>query len=159
MVAGAARIKVTFQVDADGLLNVQAEEETTGAKSGIEVKPSYGLTDNQIEGMIRESMDNAKEDMEARKLREQLVEADRTLEAIDSAMASDADELLNADEIQTLLTARSTLVEAKESAENAETVKAAIKHMEHTADFYVARRMNKNVNEAMAGHSVNEFEK
>lgn len=158
MVAGAARIKVTFQVDADGLLNVQAEEETTGAKSGIEVKPSYGLTDKQIEGMIRESMDNAKEDMEARKLREQLVEADRTLEAIDSAMASDAEELLSDEEVQSLLTARSQLIATKESAENAEAVKSAIKHMEHTADFYVARRMNKNVNEAMAGHNVNEFE-
>ena len=158
MVAGAARIKVTFQVDADGLLNVQAEEQTTGAKSGIEVKPSYGLTDTQIEGMIRESMDNAKEDMEARKLREQLVEADRTLEAIDSAMASDAEELLSDDEAQTLLTARSQLIAAKQAAESAEAVKAAIKHMEHTADFYVARRMNKNVNKAMAGHSVDEFE-
>ena len=158
MVAGAARIKVTFQVDADGLLNVQAEEETTGAKSGVEVKPSYGLTDNQIEGMIRESMDNAKQDMEARKLREQLVEADRTLEAIDSAMASDGDELLSEAESQTLLTARSQLIATKQTAESAEAVKAAIKHMEHTADFYVARRMNKNVNEAMAGHSVDEFE-
>jgi len=158
MVAGAARIKVTFQVDADGLLNVQAEEQTTGAKSGIEVKPSYGLTDTQIEDMIRDSMDNAKEDMEARKLREQLVEADRTLEAIDSAMASDADELLNDDEVQTLQTARSQLIAAKQHAESAEAVKAAIKHMEHTADFYVARRMNKNVNEAMAGHSVDEFQ-
>lgn len=157
MVAGAARIKVTFQVDADGLLNVQAEEQTTGAKSGVEVKPSYGLTDSQIEGMIRDSMDNAKDDMEARKLREQLVEADRTLEAIDSAMASDADELLSEEETKTLLTARSQLVAAKQNAESAEAVKAAIKHMEHTADFYVARRMNKNVNEAMAGHSVEEF--
>lgn len=158
MVAGAARIKVTFQVDADGLLNVQAEEQTTGAKSGVEVKPSYGLTDTQIEGMIRDSMDNAKEDMEARKLREQLVEADRTLEAIDSAMASDADELLNEDEVKTLLTARSQLIAAKQTAESADAVKTAIKHMEHEADFYVARRMNKNVNEAMSGHSVNDFQ-
>ena len=145
-------------MDADGLLNVHAEEQTSGAKSGIEVKPSYGLTDNQIEGMIRASMDNAKQDMEARKLREQLVEADRTLEAIDSAMASDADELLNEEEVQTLLMARSQLIAAKQTAESADAVKAAIKHMEHEADFYVARRMNKNVNEAMAGHSVNEFQ-
>ncbi|MEH6457025.1 MAG: Fe-S protein assembly chaperone HscA [Cocleimonas sp.] len=159
MVAGAARIKVTFQVDADGLLNVQAEEQTTGSKSGIEVKPSYGLTDNQIEGMIRASMDNAKQDMEARKLREQLVEADRTLEALDSAMASDGDKFLSEDETQILLTARSQLIAAKQAAESAQAVKAAIKHMEHTADFYVARRMNDNVNTAMAGHSVDEFSK
>ena len=159
MVAGAARIKVTFQVDADGLLNVEAEEQTTGSKSGIEVKPSYGLTDNQIEGMIRASMDNAKQDMEARKLREQLVEADRTLEALDSAMASDGEKFLSDDETQTLLTARSQLIAAKQTAESAEIVKSAIKYMEHTADFYVARRMNDNVNTAMAGHSVDEFSK
>lgn len=159
MVAGAARIKVTFQVDADGLLNVQAEERTTGLKSGIEVKPSYGLTDKQIETMIRDSMDNAKDDMQARKLREQLVEADRTLEALDSAMASDADKFLSASERQILLSARSQLIAAKQSADSAELVKDAIKHMEHSADFYVARRMNDNVNAAMAGHSVDEFSK
>jgi molecular chaperone HscA len=122
MVAGAARIKVTFQVDADGLLNVQAEEETTGAKSNIEVKPSYGLTDSEIETMIIDSMDNAKADMEARKLREQKVEADRTLEALDSAMASDAETMLNADEIKTLLVAREELQQAKDKSDLAEDV-------------------------------------
>lgn len=159
MVAGAARIKVTFQVDADGLLNVQAEEQTTGAKAGVEVKPSYGLSDKQIETMIIDSMTNAKADLEARKLREQLVEADRTIEAIDSAMASDSDKLLNADEIKTLLAARTQLVDAKQAAKDAESVKAAIKNMEKVADFYVARRMNENVNIAMKGHSVDEFSK
>lgn len=159
MVAGAARIKVTFQVDADGLLNVHAEEQTTGAKAGVEVKPSYGLTDTEIEGMIRDSMDNAQADMEARKLREQLVEADRTLEALDSAMESDADKMLNEEEVKTLLAARSKLLEAKHTSKDADTVKAAIKNMEKVAEFYVARRMDDNVKKAMAGHSVDEFNK
>ena len=157
MVAGAARIKVTFQVDADGLLNVEAEEETTGVKSSVDVKPSYGLTDTEIESMIRASMDNAKVDMEARRLREQKVEADRTLEALDSAMKSDADKMLNDKEIKQLLTARSELLKIKESSNDTEEVKAAIKHMEKVAEFYVARRMDDNVKTAMAGHKVSDF--
>ncbi len=157
MVAGAARIKVTFQVDADGLLNVEAVEETTGAKSNIDVKPSYGLSDNEIEGMIRDSMDNAKADMETRRLREQRVEADRTLEALDSAMKSDADEMLNADEVKQLLTAREELQRVKDSSEESEEVKAAIKNMEKVAEFYVARRMNDNVKTAMQGQNVSDF--
>jgi molecular chaperone HscA len=157
MVAGAARIKVTFQVDADGLLNVEAEEETTGVKSSVDVKPSYGLTESEIEGMIRASMDNAKVDMEARRLREQKVEADRTLEALDSAMKSDADTMLNDKEIKLLLVARTELLKIKESSNDTEEVKAAIKHMEKVAEFYVARRMDDNVKTAMAGHKVSDF--
>ncbi len=157
MVAGAARIKVTFQVDADGLLNVHAEEETTGAKAGVEVKPSYGLTDTEIESMLRDSMDNAQADKEARSLREQLVDADRTLEALDSAMAADADKMLNDEEKKILLAARSQLMEAKHTSKDAETVKAAIKNMEKVAEFYVARRMDDNVKKAMAGHNIDEF--
>ena len=157
MVAGAARIKVTFQVDADGLLNVEAEEETTGAKSNVEVKPSYGLSDNEIEGMIRDSMDNAQADMEARRLREQKVEADRTLEALDSAMKSDADTMLNDDEIKTLLEARDQLQNIKDTSEDSAEVKSAIKNMEKVAEFYVARRMDDNVKTAMQGQSVSDF--
>ncbi len=158
MVAGAARIKVTFKVDADGLLTVEAEEETTGAKAGVEVKPSYGLTDSEIEDMIRDSMANAKVDMEARKLREQKVEAERTLEALDSAMAADADTMLNQEEIKRLLEAREHLQTIKDNSDNVEDVKAAIKNMEKVAEFYVARRMDDNVKTAMAGHRVDEFD-
>ena len=157
MVAGAARIKVTFQVDADGLLNVHAEEQTTGAKAGVEVKPSYGLSDSQIESMIIDSMANAKADLDARKLREQRVEAERTLEALDSAMTADADKMLNAEEIKTLLAARQQLQNTKDNSESADEIKSAIKNMEKVADFYVARRMNENVNTVMKGHSVDEF--
>ena len=159
MVAGAARIKVTFQVDADGLLNVHAEEETTGVKAGVEVKPSYGLTDTEIEGMIRDSMENAQADMEARRLREQKVEADRTLEALDSAMKADAETMLNDQEIKTLLNAREQLQSIKDSSDDSDEVKAAIKNMEKVAEFYVARRMDDNVKTAMAGYNVDEFSK
>jgi len=158
MVAGAARIKVTFKVDADGLLTVEAEEETTGSKAGVEVKPSYGLTDSEIEGMIRDSMENAQADMEARKLREQQVEADRTIEALDSAMASDADRILNQEEIKTLLAARDELITTKAQTDDAQVLKEAIEKMEKAAEFYVARRMDDNVKTAMAGHKIDEFE-
>jgi len=157
MVAGAARIKVTFQVDADGLLNVHAEEETTGVASGVEVKPSYGLTDTEIEAMIRDSMDNAQADMEARQLREQKVEADRTLEALDAAMASDADKMLSKDEVKTLLDARQQLEQARNSSDEVDDVKTAIKNMEKVAEFYVARRMDDNVKKAMQGQNVSDF--
>ncbi|MCK5916865.1 MAG: Fe-S protein assembly chaperone HscA [Cocleimonas sp.] len=156
MVAGAARIKVTFQVDADGLLNVSAEEQTTGAKAKIEVKPSYGLSDLEIETMITDSMTNAKADMEARKLREQQVEADRTLEALDSAMASDGDALLSDDEKKTLLDVRTVLLAEKESG-TTEAIETAIKAMESAAAFYVARRMDGNIRTAMAGQDINKF--
>jgi molecular chaperone HscA len=156
MVAGAARIKVTFQVDADGLLNVSAEEQLTGVKTTIEVKPSYGLSDAEIETMITDSMHNAKRDMEMRKLREQQVDADRTLEALDSAMATDGDVLLSEDEKNTLLIARTALVTAKES-ETTVTIEAAIKALEASAEFYVARRMDGNIRTAMAGQNINKF--
>lgn len=158
MTAGAARIKVTFQVDADGLLNVSAEEESTGTKSTIEIKPSYGLTDNEIEGMIRDSMDNAREDMLARSLREQQVEADRVMEALDSAIQKDGEALLTEDEKQRLLEARADLYSARVGSD-ADAIKAAMKRMEKTAEFYVERRMNSSIKDAMAGHSVDEFSK
>jgi molecular chaperone HscA len=157
MVAGAARIKVTFQVDADGLLSVFAEEESTGVKAAVEVKPSYGLSDNEIESMIRASMDNAKHDVEMRRLREQQVEADRSMQALDAAMASDADRLLNEQEKQQLLAAREDLQVARDS-DDAEVVKAAIKSLEKAAEFYVARRMDNNIQAAMSGHNITEFE-
>ncbi len=158
MVAGAARIKVTFQVDADGLLNVTAQEETTGVVAGVDVKPSYGLSDSEIESMLRDSMANAREDMEARRLREQLVEADRVLEALDSALQADGDVLLTADEREALLVQRTDLFAARHDANSDHAaITAAIKAMEKAAEFYVARRMNESVRAAMAGHSVDEF--
>ena len=157
MVAGAARIKVTFQVDADGLLNVSAEEATTGTKASIEIKPSYGLTDTEIETMLKDSFEYAKDDMEARRLREQQVEADRSLEALDSAMQSDGAELLTGEERERLIVARESLAGVRATAENSEVIRSAIKAMEKAAEFYVERRMNSSVRDAMAGHSVDDF--
>ena len=157
MVAGAARIRVTFQVDADGLLSVSAEETTTGTKSSIEIKPSYGLTDTEIESMLKDSITHAKEDMALRSLREQQVEADRSLEALDAALQSDGDKLLSEDERKQLIEAREKLATVRASSEDSEEIKAAIKALEKAAEFYVERRMNSSVKDAMAGHSVDEF--
>lgn len=156
MVAGAARIRVTFQVDADGLLSVSAREESTGVSAQIEVKPSYGLSDHEIETMLRDSMQYARVDMEARRLREQQVDADRVLEALDSALQADGEQLLTPAEYQQLLMKRAELVTARAS-EQVEAIHQAIQALEQAAEAYVARRMNASVRAAMAGHKLDEF--
>ena len=155
-VAGAARIRVTFQVDADGLLIVSAREENSGVEASIDVKPSYGLADSEIESMLRDSIDHAEDDMHARSLREQQVEAKRVLEALDSALAVDADELLSADEKNQILSARQQLDEIKTHSD-IEQIKQAIKTLEAKCEDYVARRMNSNIKTAMQGHSIDEY--
>jgi len=157
MVAGAARIRVTYQVDADGLLSVTAKEETSGVESNVTVKPSYGLSDNEIEGMLRDSMDHAKDDLEARKLREEQVEADRVIEAIDAALLADGDRLLSADERAQIDQSRQKLIETRQSVDKAEHIKQAVKDLEKTCEAYIARRMNQSIHDAMAGHSIEEF--
>jgi len=157
MVAGAARIRVTFQVDADGLLQVTAQEQTSGIEAGVEVKPSYGLTDTEIETMLRESMAHAQDDMELRKLREQQVEADRTLEAIRAALATDGEEFLDAEERRSIDTAIDRLAAARDG-DDAQAIGVAIKQLEKTCEAYVERRMNANIRRAMSGHSVDEFD-
>lgn len=156
MVAGAARIRVTFQVDADGLLSVSAQELTSGAKAHIEVKPSYGLSDDEIATMLQDSMANAHEDLAARRLREQQVEAERVLEAIDSALKQDGAELLSSEEQALILAAREQLASVRQSHEPP-LIETAIKQLEQTAAFYVERRMNHSIRAAMAGHAVDEF--
>ncbi|MGV6818115.1 MAG: Fe-S protein assembly chaperone HscA [Thiotrichales bacterium] len=156
MVAGAARIQVTYQVDADGLLQVTAQEETSGVQARVEIKPSYGLSDSEIETMLKDSMTHAREDMDARNLREQQVEADRTIEALDAALASDADALLSSEERNAIDDARAALVEARNSGD-INTIKSAIEHLEKTAEAYVARRMDQGVRNLMAGQTVDEF--
>ncbi|MEB4591376.1 Fe-S protein assembly chaperone HscA [Candidatus Thiothrix sp. Deng01] len=156
MVAGAARIRVTFQVDADGLLNVTAQEQTTGVSAGVEVKPSYGLSDNEIETMLRDSMLHAREDMEARRLREQQVEADRSMEALDAALASDGDVLLEDTERAALLAARAKLAGLRQGMDW-RAIEGGIKALEKAAEPYVERRMNASIRAAMAGHRVDEF--
>ncbi len=157
MVAGAARIRVTFQVDADGLLNVTAEEKTQGVTSSIEVKPSYGLGDSEIESMLRDSMEFAAADKDARRLREEQVDADRVLEALQAALATDGDRLLDAQERSVIDAAAEKLSELR-SGTDYQAIKQAIKAVEKASSGYVERRMNSSIRDAMAGHSVDEFE-
>ena len=156
MVAGAARIRVTFQVDADGLLNVTAEEKMTGATSSIVVKPSYGLSDTEIERMLGDSLSHAREDMELRRLREEQVEADRVLEALRAALAEDGDRILSAEEREVIEAAARELAAARDGADY-RAIKAAIGAVEQASGEYVARRMNESIRKAMAGHRVDEF--
>ncbi|MBA1331658.1 chaperone protein HscA, partial [Candidatus Endoriftia persephone str. Guaymas] len=157
MVAGAARIRVTFSVDADGLLSVMAVEQSSGVQAQIEVKPSYGLTDNEIESMLRASIDHADDDKQARALREQQVEADRVIEALEAALAADGERLLDSDERATIDAALQQLRDLSRADSLAE-IKQAISALEKACGFYVERRMNQSIQQAMAGHSVNEFE-
>ena len=155
-VAGAARIRVTFQVDADGLLIVSAREENSGTEASIDVKPSYGLSDAEVETMLRESIEHAEDDMHLRSLREQQVEAERVLEALDAALAVDGDQLLSAQEKDKILVARQDLLDMK-SGSDKERIKQLIKELEVTCEDYVARRMNSNIKGAMQGHSIEEY--
>jgi molecular chaperone HscA len=156
MVAGAARIKVTFQVDADGLLNVTAEEQTQGVSSSIEVKPSYGLNDSEIESMLRESMTSAAADRDARRLREEQVEAERVLEALHSALAADGDDLLDEAERNAIDDAAKRLEESRRG-DDYRAIKRAIEAVEKASSTYVERRMNSSIRKAMAGHKLDEF--
>jgi len=156
MVAGAARIRVSFQVDADGLLEVSAEELTSGVRAEIQVKPSYGLADDEIANMLRDSMEKADEDMLMRRLREEQVEGARVLEAIDSAMAEDGDALLSAQEKHVILDLRAQLDSAR-TGDDVAAIKQAIEALEKGSAEYVARRMNMSVKKAMAGKNVDEI--
>ena len=158
MVAGAARIRVTFSVDADGLLQVEAEEQSQGVKASVEVKPSYGLSDDEIMTMLKASIDHAGDDMQARRLAEQKVEAARVIEALTAALASDADELLNKEERAVVDQHLNALKQVAENSTDAESIKDAIKGLESHCEFYVERRMNSGIRKAMAGHKVDEFE-
>lgn len=155
MVAGAARIRVTFQVDADGLLSVMAHEQTSDVESSVQVKPSYGLSDGEIEQMLRDSMEHAREDVAARTLREVLVEAERILEAIDAALAEDG-QLLNAEERSKVDEATNHLREVL-VAEDHRNIKAAIDALNKASTEFAARRMNSSIQVAMTGHKVEEF--
>ncbi|WP_038320040.1 Fe-S protein assembly chaperone HscA [Kingella kingae] len=152
MVAGAARIRVTFQVDADGLLSVSAREQTTGVQAQIEVKPSYGLDDDTITQMLRDSMSNAKDDAAARARAEAKVEAESLIDAIQAALELDSD-LLSEDELNKIngLIAR---LNASLAAHTAEQIRALVHELTHATDDFAARRMDRNIQRALGGVNV-----
>ncbi len=154
MAAGAARIRVTFQVDADGVLAVSAREETSGVEASISVKPSYGLGDDDITRMLQDSLGAANADMRARALREQQVEAQRLLEATQAALAVDAD-LLDAAERTSLQALVDRLRDAA-VATDPDRVKAAVDALAHGTEEFAARRMDRSIRAALAGRRVDD---
>ncbi|SEI98171.1 Fe-S protein assembly chaperone HscA [Paraburkholderia diazotrophica] len=155
MAAGAARIRVTYQVDADGLLSVFAREQHSGVEASVVVKPSYGLADDDVARMLEDSFQTAEVDMRARALREAQVEAQRLIEATEAALAADG-ELLDADERVTL----TGLVEALRvvaPGEDVDAIETATKTLAEGTDEFAARRMDKSIRRALAGRKLDEI--
>ena len=155
MVAGAARIRVTFQVDADGLLNVTAREKTSGVEANITVKPSYGLSDDEITRMLSEGMQSADDDAKQRALREQQVDGGRLVESIISALNEDSD-LLDAEEtakIREEVECLRLLVQGVE----ADDIRAQIQRLSHVTDNFAAKRMDRSIRRALSGKKVEEL--
>ncbi|MDC8773170.1 Fe-S protein assembly chaperone HscA [Roseateles albus] len=155
MVAGAARIRVTFQVDADGLLSVSAKELGSGVETAIVVKPSYGLSDEQIAGMLKDGFASAEADMAARKLREARVEAERMTLATHSALAADADllEQVERDEIAALLQA----LQLSAQGEDGNAIDAAVEALAKGTEAFAAARMNRGIQRALTGRNIEQL--
>lgn len=154
MAAGAARIRVTFQVDADGLLSVSAREMTSGAEASIVVKPSYGLTDEEIVRMLQEGNSSAEADMQARKLREEQVEAKRLLESTASALTQDGD-LLSPEE-QAEIDRLARAVGSAINGTDADVIHKAVEALSKGTEAFAERRMDRSICAALAGRSVND---
>ncbi len=157
MVAGAAKIRVTFQVDADGLLGVTARELGSGVEASIQVKPSYGLTDTEISSMLKESFENAELDKQARALQEQRVDAERLLETVRAALHADADALLTAQERVAIEERMSALDEVRK-AEDINAIARHVQQLNHATNVFAARRLDATVKSALAGRQLNEME-
>ncbi len=155
MTAGAARVRVAFQVDADGLLSVSAQELSSGVHAAITVKPSYGLSDDEVARMLEDSFGAADSDMRARELREQQVEAQRLGDATRTALAADADLLDDAEraEVENLLAA----MQAAAQGSDADAIKLAITALAHGTDEFAARRMDRSIRAALAGRRVDDL--
>ena len=153
--AGGAKVRVTFQVDADGLLTVSAKELTTGVESHIEVKPSYGLEEREIESMLRDSMSHAKEDLEARRLREAQVEADRLAESVDVALRVDAKLLTQVErsEIEQALAGLRMVSQGREHS----AIQQQMSVLQRATAEFAARRMDASIKQALTGHQVDEI--
>jgi len=157
MVAGAARIRVTFQVDADGLLNVSAREEATGAQSSVTVKPSFGLSDDQITDMLQASFSHAGEDKLARQLAEQRLDAQQLVEGLEAALAADGSALLTQSECEALHEQMDELRRTMESDEIA-AIRRLTEKLGRASEAFAARRMDKSIREALSGVSLDALD-
>ncbi len=157
MAAGAARIRVTFQVDADGLLSVMAKEQTSGVEANIVVKPSYGLSEDEIVDMLQTSFNAAETDKQARALQEARVEAERLLEAISAALTKDSEALLS-DTEKKMIEANMENLRELAKAEDSHAIHTAVEALNHATEEFAARRMDASVKKALAGHNLNTLE-
>ena len=157
MAAGAAKIRVTFQVDADGLLSVAAKEMSTGVESSIQVKPSYGLADDQIAEMLKASYSHAQEDLEARALREQQVEAERLVLALQQALAADGDVLLNQAE-RVALESEIAMLQQTAAGTDTRAIEQGVTKLAKASDDFAARRMDQNIQRALQGQTIEQIE-
>ncbi|MDP4984822.1 Fe-S protein assembly chaperone HscA [Pseudoalteromonas tunicata] len=155
MVAGAAHIRVTFKVDADGILSVSAMEKSSGVQAEIQVKPSYGLSDDQVTQMLRDSMSFAKEDMQARMLKEQQVEALRVIESLNASLNEDS-HLLDESELAALRLEIAALVVCYETATTPDQLKNAIEKVDKASSEFASLRMDASIKKALQGQSVDE---
>ena len=155
MAAGAARIRITLTVDADGLLTVQAQELTSGVEASIEVKPSYGLSDADITHMLNDGFNHAQDDMRARSLREALVSAQQLMQATDSALVADGDllELSERIEVDVLINALQKAIQS----ENVTAIEAATRALANGTEGFAAARMNRSIRDALSGRHVEEL--
>ncbi|MFI7865869.1 Fe-S protein assembly chaperone HscA [Ectopseudomonas khazarica] len=157
MVAGAAKIRVTFQVDADGLLSVAARELGSGVEASIQVKPSYGLTDGEIARMLQDSFQNAGDDKAARALREQQVDAQRLIEAVEAALEADGERLLDAEEREVIELQVQELRDLLAGSDGP-AIERQTKRLSQVTDAFAARRLDSTVKAALAGRNLNEIE-
>lgn len=157
MVAGAARIKVQFQVDTDGLLSVSAEEAITGVKAEVAIKPSFGLQQDEIATMLKDSFEHASDDVANRSLREHQVDAEALALAIEAALKADGEALLTEEERAAINQAVDQL-RSIASTGNLRELQCEMQHVSKLSESFATRRMDKSVREALAGHTVEEFE-
>jgi len=161
MVAGAARIKVVFQIDADGLLTVSASEQSSGVQTKVEVKPSFGLSPEKIESMLKDSYAHASLDMKERALREEQVEAQRMVLALNAALTQDAEKYLSkteSDFLKLQLTELQELLSKPNETLSAEQLREKIKQVNQASEVFASRRMDASVRQSFSGKSLDQIE-
>jgi molecular chaperone HscA len=157
MPAGMARLKVTFRVDADGLLTVEAEEKNTGTRQEVEVRPSYGLTDDEVERMLTDAYEHGEDDVRVRRLREEQVDAARILSALDQAMQKDAD-LLGDDEERADVEGAIKRLKRAVDGDDHDEIRRRVEDLDHASKAFAGRRMDRSIERALAGRTARELE-